>query len=186
MQTSWCKPAASDRRPLFRRGRTPLRIFLLAALLTLAASVGCRALVSQLTVNVTSSMPRGLYWLRPGGAIDRGSVVCLAVPPSMRTLVAQRHYLPPRFHLLKRVVALPGDHVCTDHRGYVVNDHLVSAVAARDLLGRPLPPPYPFCGTVPPDVAFVAAAGNSSLDSRYFGPVPINDLTPSVPLWTFF
>jgi conjugative transfer signal peptidase TraF len=186
MQTSWCKPAPSDRRPFFRRGRAPLRTFLVAALLTIGASVGCRALASRLTVNVTSSMPRGLYWLRPSGAIDRGSVVCLAVPRSMRMLVAQRRYLPPRFHLLKRVVALPGDHVCTDDRRYVVKDHLVSAVAAQDLLGRPLPSPYPFCGTVPPGVAFVAAAGNSSLDSRYFGPVPINALTPSVPLWTFF
>jgi conjugative transfer signal peptidase TraF len=186
MQTPWCQPVPSDRRPSFRCGRTPLRTFLLAALLTVGASMGCRALASRLTVNVTSSMPRGLYWLRPDGAIDRGSVVCLAVPPSMRTLVAQRRYLPPRFHLLKRVVALPGDHVCTDHRRYVVNDHLVSAVAAQDLSGRPLPAPYPFCGAVPSGVAFLAAAGNSSLDSRYFGPVPISDLTPSVPLWTSF
>jgi type IV secretory pathway protease TraF len=61
---------------------------------------------------------------------------------------------------------------------------LVSPIATHDHLGRPLRP-YLFCGLVPDGSVFVAAHGDSSLDSRYFGPIPISDLLPAVPLWTF-
>jgi hypothetical protein len=43
----------------------------------------------------------------------------------------------------------------------------------------------PFLRVVPAGVAFLAAAGASSLDSRFFGPIPISDLTPAVPVWTY-
>jgi len=88
-------------------------------------------------------------------------------------------------HLLKRVVALAGDVVCLDQRGYSVNGAIIDVVAGVDLSGRPLPPPYRFCGLVPPGEAFVAGHGPSSLDSRYFGPVPLRTLTVAVPLWTY-
>ena len=130
-------------------------------------------------------MPRGLYWLAPTQPIQRGSVVYLPVPPPVRTLVAERHYLPGNFSLLKRVVALAGDHVCTEGHRYVVGDRLISPIADRDHVGRPLNS-YPFCSTVPQGTAFLAAAGDASLDSRYFGPVSLNDLMPAVPLWTFY
>jgi type IV secretory pathway protease TraF len=61
---------------------------------------------------------------------------------------------------------------------------LVSPIATHDHLGRPLRP-YPFCGLVPNGSVFVAAHGDSSLDTRYFGPIRISDVTPAVPLWTF-
>jgi type IV secretory pathway protease TraF len=89
------------------------------------------------------------------------------------------------FRLLKSVVAVAGDGVCLERQRYSVNGHLVSVVATTDPACRPLPPPYPFCGVVPGGFAFLAAAGTSSLDSRFFGPVPISDLTPAVPLWTY-
>jgi type IV secretory pathway protease TraF len=75
--------------------------------------------------------------------------------------------------------------VCIEHQLYSVNGRLISFVATTDQAGRPLPGPYPFCGVVPGGFAFLAAAGTSSLDSRFFGPVPISDLTPAVPLWTY-
>jgi type IV secretory pathway protease TraF len=103
----------------------------------------------------------------------------------VRALVAERHYLPANFALLKRVVALAGDHVCTEGHRYVVGDRLISPIADRDHVGRPLSP-YPFCSTVPAGTAFLAAAGDASLDSRYFGPVSLDDLTPAVPLWTSY
>jgi type IV secretory pathway protease TraF len=98
-------------------------------------------------------------------------------------MVAARRYLPPDWRLLKRVVALPGDQVCLDDKRYVVRGAVLSLIADHDQLGRPLAP-YPFCSTVPPGTVFLIAHGASSLDSRYFGPVPFSDLTPAVPLWT--
>src|SRR5450631_1320554 len=156
------------------------RLLAAAALIAAAGVLGCAQLAARLTLNVTTSMPRGLYWLAPTRPVQRGTVVYLPVPPPVRALVAERHYLPANFGLLKRVVALAGDRVCTEGQRYVVEDRLLSPIPDRDHAGRPVIP-YPFCSTVPPGHAFLAAAGDSSLDSRYFGPVSLDDLTPSVP-----
>jgi conjugative transfer signal peptidase TraF len=147
-------------------------------------ALGCRVLAKHLILNVTPSSPRGLYWLKPGSPIGRGSWVLLEVPESIRPLVAERRYLPAPIPLLKHVAAVSGDHVCLTAGDYIVNGQPVSRVATHDRLGRPLPPAFPFCGTVAADTTFVAGRGNSSLDSRYFGPVAVSDLTPVVPLWT--
>jgi type IV secretory pathway protease TraF len=92
-------------------------------------------------------------------------------------------YLPARVHLLKRVVALEGDVVCLADGSYRVNDIAISTIARRDAIGRPLPA-FEFCGSVPAGMAFVATPHPSSLDSRYFGPVQLSDLTVATPLWT--
>lgn len=165
------------------RRRAAVIILVVAGVVALALIGACRLLASRVTLNVTTSMPAGLYWLRPGARLERGTVVVFACPPAMRALVAARHYLPATFKLLKRVAAVAGDRVCLDGDRYVVGDQLLSSIATHDHLGRPLRP-FLFCGLVPDGYVFVAAHGDSSLDSRYFGPVPIFDLTPAVPLWT--
>jgi conjugative transfer signal peptidase TraF len=172
-------------RPWSRRLREAVRILAAAAAITAGLSLAGRSLAARLTVNVTTSMPRGLYWLRPGGRVAIHATVSLPIPSSVRQLVAERRYLPPGFRLLKSVVAIADDTVCIEHQRYSVNRRLVSIIATHDLAGRPLPPPYLFCGVVPAGVAFLVAAGPSSLDSRFFGPVPISELTPAVPLWTY-
>lgn len=177
--------APRPRYHLATRWRAALRTLVAAAVITAVASAGCRALASRLTLNLTASMPRGLYWLRLGSPLSRGAIVSLSIPPPVRSLVATRRYLPPTFRLLKRVVAIADDHVCTEGNRYVVGDVIISTIATHDRVGRPLEP-YHFCGPVPAGYAFLAASGESSLDSRYFGPVAIGDLTAAVPIWTFF
>ncbi len=137
---------------------------------------------SRLTRNYTPSLPLGLYWLRPGLPITKGALVDFAIPPNARGLIADR-YLPARFHLLKRVVALDGDVVCVAHGRFLVNGLEISTIARRDSIGRPLPA-FEFCGPVTAGTAFVATPVPSSLDSRYFGPVPLPTLTVATPLWT--
>lgn len=160
------------------------RVLLHAAALTAFATAGCAVVLSHFTLNITASLPCGVYLLRPYTAPRRGSVVSLDLPPSIRDLVATRRYLPPGTRLVKRIVAVEGDRVCTDGKRYVINGALLSGIADADAADLPLPPPYRFCGVVPGGVAFIAGAGASSLDSRYFGPVPLADLTTAVPLWT--
>jgi conjugative transfer signal peptidase TraF len=185
METAPHNPAPPRRHPVADRWRHFLHTVVVVTIITAVAGVGCRAITAHLTINLTTSMPRGLYWLRPSVPLSHGTAVYLEVPSSIRGLVAERRYLPPNFHLLKRVVALAGDRVCTDNHRYVVDDQLLSVIASRDRTGRPLTP-FSYCAIVRPGVAFVAADGESSLDSRYFGPVSLEDLTPAVPLWTSF
>lgn len=137
---------------------------------------------SRLTRNYTPSLPLGVYWLRAGVPVKKGALVDFPIPSHARSLIADR-YLPARFHLLKRVVALEGDVVCLAAGLYVVNGVSISEIASRDSVGRPLPA-FGFCGPVPAGAAFVATPVASSLDSRYFGPVPISALTVASPLWT--
>lgn len=156
----------------------PLACAIAAA--TLVTS-GAALVASRLTRNYTPSLPLGVYWLRPGLPIARGEIVDFAIPRPARDLIAGR-YLPSGFHLLKRVVALEGDQVCLSNGRYRVNGKPISTVATRDSLGRPLPV-FSFCGQVPPGMAFVATAAPTSLDSRYFGPVPLGALTVARLLW---
>ena len=164
--------------------RAKLRIrALLCALATAAAVTSLAALVaSRSTWNYTPSLPLGFYLLRPALPITKRALVNFSIPPKARSLIAGR-YLPARFHLLKRVVALDGDVVCLAGGQYVVNGISISMIAARDSIGRALPT-FEFCGPVPAGTAFVATPVSSSLDSRYFGPVPVSALTVAIPLWT--
>jgi type IV secretory pathway protease TraF len=113
-----------------------------------------------------------------------GSTVIFEVPAGVRSLVAQRGYIPTDNTLMKIVVALPGDHVCLDGWTYRVNDRVVASVLPDDRRGRALPS-YRFCGAVPAGQAFVMTDAPRSFDSRYFGPLPLSTLTVVTPLWMF-
>ena len=95
----------SSRRKV--RGRALLLALGTAAFLT----AGTALAASRLTRNYTRSLPLGVYWLRPGLPVTKGDIVDLAIPARARALIVGR-YLPAGFHLLKRVVAMPGDRVC--------------------------------------------------------------------------
>lgn len=158
--------------------RAVLRALSIAALVV----AGSAFAASRLTRNYTPSLPLGIYLLGPWLPVERGAIVDFEIPANARALIADR-YLPARFHLLKRVVALEGDIVCFAEGRYRVNGVSISTIARQDSIGRPLPV-FAFCGPVPAGAAFVATPASSSLDSRYFGPVSLSALTAATPLWT--
>jgi conjugative transfer signal peptidase TraF len=162
------------------RARVLIRRLLGATIFTTVVSLAA----THLTWNLTPSEPRGLYLLLPWSAPRRGDFVTFSIPSALTTLVRTRHYLPPRVQLLKRLVALFGDHVCIDDQTYAVNYEVISSIAHADAAGRPLVPVI-FCGQVPEGRAFVASPAPSSLDSRYFGSIPLTALTRAYPLWTY-
>jgi conjugative transfer signal peptidase TraF len=155
-------------------------ILLGAALVVVAVTVAAQ----RFTWNLTPSLPRGLYILRPNASARRAAIVIFAVPKSVRPLVATRHYLPPGTRLLKRIVALPGDRVCVAGSAVFIDGRVFAAVLISDSRGRHLEP-VSFCGPVPPGEAFVATPTPLSFDSRYFGPIPLAALTVVQPVWTF-
>ena len=166
------------------RRRAAVIILVVAGVVALALIGACRLLASRVTLNVTTSMPAGLYWLRPGARVERGTVVMFACPPAMHSIVAARHYLPATFSSSSASSRSPATASASTATGTSSATSRSSSIATHDHLGRPLGP-FLFCGIVPAGAVFVAAHGDSSLDSRYFGPVPISGLTPAVPLWTF-
>lgn len=142
---------------------------------------------SHLLWNWTPSLPLGLYWLsRSGrGRISAGALVAFPVPLHVRALVSERKYLPPGALLVKPIVALPEDRVCTEGGTLTVNGAALGVIATEDSAGRPLPQDRS-CGPVPEGLVFVASHFATSFDSRTFGPVPLSDIRGTVtPLWTY-
>src|SRR5712691_4920327 len=94
----------------------------------------------RLWVNVSASMPRGVYLLHQATTPHRGDVVIVAVPQHLEALMVERGYLPPGLPLMKPVVALAGDRVCVQETVTVNGMVLATEVSVIDRRGRALPP----------------------------------------------
>jgi type IV secretory pathway protease TraF len=130
-------------------------------------------------LNVSPSVPYGLYLLRPVPApLPRGMLVVLPVPASVRPWHSR--LLP----VLKPVAGIPGDVICAVDDILYVNDADFGPIL-REAHGQPLPH-FTGCLVVQDDEVFLASAVPQSLDSRYDGPVTVEALTAhALPLWTW-
>lgn len=145
---------------------------------------------TMMAVNLTPSMPRGVYYLSAFDRqkVQRGSIVSVCIPNRSELKIYQeRQYLghstrcpigmPPE---IKPIGALPGDLVQIDGAGVHINGQLIanSKVFDTDSQGRPM-------AHLPRGWSHRLAAGEyftlathlpRSLDSRYYGPVTARDL----------
>ena len=140
----------------------------------------------RLLLNLTGSLPRGVYILTPPTTLTPGMLVVFPPPASMAALLVTRGYLAPQTPLLKPVAAVAGDTVCVQDEGVFLEDHLVAPVATVDHLGRPLPR-WRGCVTLADGEVFPLSLWHpQSFDGRYFGPVPVQHLWgEAVPLLTW-
>lgn len=136
---------------------------------------GLGLITGGLRLNLSGSMPRGLYRISP---VDTGTAIlcpaaefAFAGPALYRTFGdCQDHYEP----LLKHVIARPGDRVTTSPRGISVNGRAIPLTAPQqaDSGGNPLTPWPAGEWSVPPGYVWVASESPRGWDSRYFGPLP--------------
>lgn len=144
----------------------------LSLLLLMAWGAGLR-------VNVTASLPLGLYRLCPGEP-DKGDYVSFCLEGEYAALALERGYVGPGLcssglrPLLKQVVGLPGD---------VVKTAGLPALEA-DSLNRPLSSALRD-GRIPMGMALVLAPHGGSFDGRYFGLVPLASLQRVKPVFVF-
>ena len=129
-----------------------------------------------LRVNLTPSLPKGIYVLCPGTP-GKGEYAAFCLEGEFADMARERGYLlagscPTGLRpLLKRVAALPGDVIPTG-----------LAVRSVDSLGRALPS-VPLTDVVTSGMALVLAEHPGSFDSRYFGLVPLDALQRVKPLF---
>lgn len=152
------------------------------------AVVGIGALlvpsVPSLVWNASGSMPRGLYALRPMAALRPGMLVAIRPPVHLASYLAGRGYLPAGVPLLKPVAALPGQCVCRTGRRVSIDGLTAGMARSRDSRQRPLPV-WQGCRVLRPGEVFLMnPAKPDSLDSRYFGSLPmVQILGEAVPIW---
>lgn len=135
-------------------------------LMGLALAGALSAVSAQLVVNVTPSLPRGLYWRRPVGALAVGDVVEVTAPDRWMAL---RSPLPETLRhrpLLKHVAALAGSTVCWTPEAMTVP---LDARPQRWPILASQAPTTTTCQVLGPDDLALVGTHPRSLDSRVGG-----------------
>jgi len=149
-------------------------------------------------INVTPSMPKGLYRLS-SKECHRGDAAgfCLNQHNPWSSLAAIRGYLgkgscPSGLKpLLKFVAGLEGDLVEVTAEGVAVNGSLLpnSVRLEKDSQGRSLPPSILevglTSGPIPFGQALMVSSHPAGFDSRHFGLVSVSALRRAEPIFTF-
>ena len=135
--------------------------------------------------NASASVPIGIYAVRDAGRLAVNDLVVALPPETLAVFLATGQYLPKGVPLIKHVAALPGSVVCRTGLTVSVDGVRRALARERDHAGRLLPS-WSGCRTVgDEEVLLLNASEPSSLDGRYFGPMPSGSIVGrAVPIWT--
>lgn len=145
---------------------------------------------SGVRVNLSESMPIGVYLLEPATSIHPGEMVIACPSATAQTLGLARGYLAPSGSLgkqgcsagsqpvLKYVIALPREFVTIGPAGLSVNGRVVDSQALKrvDRHGRALAAIRNGRYRLGKDEVWLYSSASHSWDSRYFGPVKMRDV----------
>ena len=127
--------------------------------------------------NASASAPIGLYRLAPASPVEVGDLVVATPPAALADFLAERGYLPRGVPLLKHVFALAGATVCRNGASVIVDGHVSGTALEQDTGGRALPI-WQGCRLLSwGEIFLMNVAVADSLDSRYFGPLPVSVIT---------
>jgi conjugative transfer signal peptidase TraF len=134
--------------------------------------------------NASTSVPLGLYRLRPIDELIRGQLLAVQPTEQLATFLADRDYLPLGLPMLKRVTALPGQTICRAGSTLSVDNVQIGQARERDSQGRPLPV-WQGCQVIADGEIFLMNPRSAvSLDGRYFGVLPVTAIVGRAePLW---
>jgi conjugative transfer signal peptidase TraF len=157
-----------------------LRLYALAAFVVVAAfAAGCAIELTghALIVNVSPSMPIGVYWITRGTAsVAHGSIVWFVPPERVQALIYGRGWLPNGTLLLKTVGGLAGDTYCVRNGRFVVDGVDGGPVFLLDSQGLPVPQIVGCRRVGEGEFLPVATILARSFDGRYMGAVPLQNV----------
>lgn len=134
-------------------------------------------------VNFSSSMPQGIWIRSPMPFQDaRGDVVSVKQDGILNiSKYAGKH------DILKRVLAISGDVISYDGNNLTVNGTLITNSKIYEIDGRgDFLPRVSFPVTVPAGMVWLFSDDEKGYDSRYFGPVPLENIKSGARLiWRF-
>ena len=167
----------------------------LVALAVVGAGAGA-ARAAGYRVNVSASVPLGIWRLDPAAPLKRGAMTLWCPPDNALFRAARAHravpygLCPGRFApLFKPAAALAGDAVDVSRAGIRINGVALPNTAQRHEEGANAWVPHVAAGTyhVPSgEVWFVSTTNPYSFDARYYGPMPVGRVQGVVrPVWTW-
>ena len=137
----------------------------------------------QLVVNLTASMPRGLYLLSRDRSPREHDIVVVRLTPAANDIAVSRGYLAAHHPVLKRVAGIAGDRICRFGGTVSINGQPAALARAHDRAGRALPR-WHGCLRLLPRQLFVLGTAAGSFDSRYFGVVDQSAIVGiAQPVW---
>jgi conjugative transfer signal peptidase TraF len=158
-----------------------LGILGLASLVTIGGEHGA----AGPRINLTSSVPTGLYWYSPGH-VHRGELVQACLPVKVAEYAKERGILVNGIckantePVVKILAGIPGDTISISRNGVRINGTPwpMSAQRKFDSRGRQVELSVaPGVYRVPAGSVFLMGLNPRSWDSRYFGPVEISDVS---------
>lgn len=145
-----------------------------------------------LMINVTPSMPKGIY-IKENAAIQKGSIVAACLAPEFESIGLERRYLGKGGRcqgidpVIKKVIAVPGDTVDLQNQFIQVNGIRYDyPTYQKDSQNRPMLI-YPR-GVYQPTTGYwlIGTQDSRSWDSRYWGPVKSSQILMVLkPVLTF-
>ena len=140
----------------------------------------------QLVYNASSSAPLGWYRIHSVTSPKVGDYVLATLPTAAAALAAQRGYLPAGLPILKRVSAVPGQHVCAQREMLLIDGTPSGRILSSDRQGHPLPVWRQCRKLENGELLLLSTTNSASFDSRYFGPVPASSVRgQAFPIWTW-
>lgn len=157
-------------------------------LILLTAIIGIALLLQPLRIgyyNLTASAPKGLYRITTTTPLERGQLVTIKIPDSVKENSGKSRWNKVDTPLLKQIGGLPGDEVKVTDDGFFVNNEYIGPVFKVDKHGEAMPM---IRGTfiIPPNMFLPISHYEKSFDGRYFGTLPFTSIENHVtPLLTY-
>ena len=121
-------------------------------------------------INITHSLPRGVYKLSTPVNINKGDVIVFSIPKKINPLIYKRGYAPSRVSsLLKLVGATTEDKIKIIQNTLFINEVSWGKIYKFDSLNRPLPILKENELQPKKNEILPLALTKNSFDGRYFG-----------------
>ena len=162
-------------------------------LLTMTAGVALTLLsfpVSKLPksyyLNISPSVPLGIYRLTSPVNLTVGDLVVFDPPEGAHSYIYGRRWLPEGWPLIKYIGALQGGTYSLKDDSLFVNNRYIGPVYDQDDEGSTLPK-ITGTHTVEPGMFLPVSPYSRSFDGRYFGTIPVNSIKGKAsPLWLYY
>lgn len=137
-------------------------------------------------LNLSPSVPLGLYRIAPSVALAVGDLVVFDPPQRVHTYIYGRRWLPQGWPLIKYVGALHGETYSVEKNSVYINGRYIGPVYSQDDEGNPLPQITGTHTVEPGTFLPLSTYSSRSFDGRYFGTVELASIKgKTLPVWTY-